>query len=352
MSAVRNRLEAMLNRIWYGETYSYVLLLPLSGLFALLVALRRYLYRQGILQSYRLPVPVVVIGNITVGGGGKTPVTLWLAEVLKGRGLKPAIISRGYGGKAAHTTVQVSADSDPGIVGDEPVLLARRSDCPVYVNANRVMAAAEAVKRGANIIISDDGLQHYRLQRDAEIAVVDGSRGLGNGHLLPAGPLREPASRLQSVDRIMIQGEIDGATTRYGNRGDDIRSTRFVLAGETLQRISDGACRGLSEFAGKTVHAVAGIANPERFFRQLECHGINVMRHPMADHARISAADVSFDDKLDVIVTEKDAVKCAGFAHEHLWCQPVHIAFTGDLQRQWIDALHAKLLASVAAESA
>lgn len=347
----RGRLEAILNRIWYGGTYSYVLLLPLSGLFALLVLLRRFLYRQGILQSHRLPVPVVVVGNITVGGGGKTPVTLWLADVLKGKGLNPAIISRGYGGKPAHATVLVTADSDPGVVGDEPVLLARRSDCPVYVNANRVSAAVEAIDMGADIIISDDGLQHYRLQRDAEIAVVDGSRGFGNRQLLPAGPLREPVSRLNTVDRIMIQGEIDDVSTRHGNRSDDIRNTRFALAGETLQRISDGACRGLSEFAGKSVHAVAGIANPERFFRQLECHGINVIRHPMADHASISEADVNFGDELDVIVTEKDAVKCTAFAHEHLWCQPVHLVFAGDLQRQWIDTLHADLLASVVQEA-
>lgn len=352
MRAVRDKLEAILNRIWYGKSYAYVLLLPLSVLFATVAALRRYLYRHGVLSSYKLSVPVVVIGNITLGGGGKTPVTLWLAKALKDKGLRPAIISRGYGGSGKDVTIKVTAKSDPGIVGDEPLVLASRSDCPVYVNPDRVTAANVAIDDGADIIISDDGLQHYRLKRDAEIVVIDGSRGLGNGHLLPAGPLREPESRLASVDRIMVQGEVDGTQSLYGNRTEDAGITQFSLAGETLLRISDGVCRGLSEFAGKSVHAVAGIANPERFFRQLECHGINVIRHPLADHASITSEDVNFDDELDVVVTEKDAVKCSNFAHDHLWCQPVHVAFAGNLKRHWIDTLYTKLMSCVSRESA
>jgi tetraacyldisaccharide 4'-kinase len=205
MSDTGGKLEAFINNIWYGKSHAYVILLPLTAVFALVAALRRYLYKQGILSSRKISVPVIVIGNIAVGGAGKTPVTLWLAEFLKEKGMDPAIISRGYGGKATSSTILVTGDSDPVLVGDEPVLLARRSGCAVFVDADRVQGAAAAVHNGADVILSDDGLQHYRLQRDMEIAVIDGSRGFGNGHLLPAGPLREPQCRLDTVDHIMVQ---------------------------------------------------------------------------------------------------------------------------------------------------
>ena len=352
MSDTGSTVESMLNRIWYGDSIAYLFLLPLSGLFALVAAARRFLYRKGILRSYRLPVPVVVVGNITAGGAGKTPVTVWLAEVLKSGGMNPAIISRGYGGNVADAVLQVTADSDPALVGDEPVLLARRTGCPVFVNANRVESALEAVGQGADVIISDDGLQHYRLRRDAEIAVVDGSRGIGNGYLLPAGPLRESERRLMSVDRVLVQRAVGDPGTRYGNRILDIRTSRFSLAGETLHKIADETTTELKTFDGQSVHAVAGIANPERFFSQLERHGMEVIRHPLPDHARISADDVNFGDELAVIVTEKDAVKCAEFAHERLWYLPVHVVFDIDQKTQWVTALHAKLQASDSQESA
>ena len=345
MSDTGGKLETFFNNVWYGKSYVYVVLLPLTAVFALVAALRRYLYRQGILSSKKVPIPVIVVGNIAVGGAGKTPITLWLAELLKAKGMNPAIISRGYGGKAASSTILVTGDSDAAQVGDEPVLLARRSGCPVFVNADRVQGALSAVHNGADVIISDDGLQHYRLQRDIEIAVIDGSRGFGNGHLLPAGPLREPVSRLDVVDRILIQCARVGES---GMPGD--RATHFFLAGETLHKVSDGSSRALSELAGKTVHAVAGIANPTRFFEQLERHDINVHRHPMPDHAPIAAADVQFDDGVDVIITEKDAVKCKNLSHEHLWYLPVNVAFNDDEDMQWIDALHGKLRTSVSQE--
>jgi tetraacyldisaccharide 4'-kinase len=352
MSDTGNTVESLINRIWYGDSLTYLFLLPLSGLFALIAAARRLMYRKGILRSHKMPVPVVVVGNITAGGAGKTPVTVWLAEVLKGKGMSPAIISRGYCGNVTDAVLEVNAASDPGLVGDEPVLLARRTGCPVLVNANRVESALKAVSQGADVIISDDGLQHYRLRRDAEIAVVDGSRGLGNGHLLPAGPLRESERRLMSVDRVMVQRAVGDAGTLYGNRTLDIRTSRFSLAGETLHNIADETKTELKKFDGQSVHAVAGIANPERFFRQLESHGIKVIRHPLPDHARITAADVSFDDELAVIVTEKDAVKCTAIAHERLWYLSVHVVFDVDQQTQWVAALHAKLQASQTQESA
>ena len=352
MSGMGNTVASMLNRIWYGGSVAYLFLLPLSGLFALLAAARRYLYQKRILRSYRMPVPVVVIGNITAGGAGKTPVTVWLAEVLKDRGMNPAIVSRGYGGKVGDAVLPVTAESDPGVVGDEPVLLARRTGCPVLVNANRVESARLAIEQGADVIISDDGLQHYRLRRDAEIAVVDGSRGLGNGHLFPAGPLRESERRLSTVDRVLVQRAVGDGRTRYGNRIFDFRTSRFSLAGATLHKVADETTTELRQFVGQSVHAVAGIANPERFFLQLERHGINVLRHPLPDHARISADDVSFDDELAVIITEKDAVKCAGIAHERLWYLPVHVVFDVDQKTQWVTALHTRLLAAYSQDPA
>jgi len=342
MSDKGGKREALVNKIWYGESLAYAVLLPFTAIFAAVAAVRRFLYRQGILRSHKIPVPVVVVGNIAVGGAGKTPITLWLADIFKSRGKNPAIISRGYGGKERSSTILVTGDSDPGLVGDEPVLLARRSGCPVFVDPNRVSAALSAVHAGADVIISDDGLQHYRLQRDIEIAVVDGARGFGNGHLLPAGPLREPISRLDSVDRILVQnGKVD---FRSGLPGE--KTSCFTLAGAELRRVNEEKIIALSQLSGQSVHAVAGIANPLRFFEYLERHGINVIRHPMPDHARLSAASVTFDDDLAVIVTEKDAVKCKEFAHDHLWYLPVDVIFEGEEDMQWIEALHAKLQAS------
>jgi len=347
MAKAGGGMESFANRIWYGNFRLHLLLLPLTPLFAAVAASRRFLYRYRILKSYRIPVPVIVVGNITVGGSGKTPITLWVARELQGSGLNPAIISRGYGGTSGNGTTLVTAQSDPAVVGDEPVLLARRTDCPVYVNSNRVDAAEAAVSGGANIIVSDDGLQHYRLQRDAEIVVLDGERGLGNGHLLPAGPLREPEGRLESIDRILIQCEIDGALPRYGNRAFDRRTTRFTLVGDAVENVADGSIRPVEEFSGKTVHAVAGIANPDRFFRQLEYLGLDVKRHPLPDHAVIAADDIAFDDDLDVIVTEKDAVKCKAIAHERLWFLPVHAAFDSEENMQWAKSMRSKLMESV-----
>jgi tetraacyldisaccharide 4'-kinase len=352
MKNTGGKLEAFINNVWYGDSHTYIVLLPLTALFALLAALRRYLYRQGILGSKKIPVPVVVIGNIAVGGAGKTPVTLWLAGFLKDKGLNPAIISRGYGGRKTSSSVLVTAESDPALVGDEPVLLARRSGCPVFVDADRVRAALSAVRNGADVILADDGLQHYRLRRDIEIVVVDGSRGFGNGHLLPAGPLREPMSRLDTVDRILLQQVSGSEKGRDNSAAFAERTTRFSLAGQTLKRIGDGQTRVLSELSGKSVHAVAGIANPNRFFEFLEQHDIEVLRHPKPDHARLSDADIRFDDDLDVIVTEKDAVKCANLSHGRLWYLPVTVTFGNDEDMQWIDALRAKLRASVSQEPA
>lgn len=351
MSKEHGGLEAFFNNVWYGKSFWFVVFLPLTIVFALIASLRRVLYRNGILSSENVTVPVVVVGNIAVGGAGKTPVTLWLAQYLKSKGMNPAIISRGYGGEATSSTVIVNEQSDPALVGDEPVLLARRSGCPVFVDADRVRGATNAIENGFDVILSDDGLQHYRLQRDIEIAVVDGSRGFGNGWLLPAGPLRELVSRLATVDRVLVQqGKADDS--RLADETFSDRVTNFSLVGETLLKVTDGRLLQLSELAGKSVHAVAGIAHPERFFKYLEQQGIKVLRHPLRDHARLSDTDVHFDDDLDVVVTEKDAVKCTAFAHDRLWYLPVDVVFEKGADMQWLGALHDKLQLSVTQEPA
>lgn len=349
--SIAQKLQDVAHIVWYGDSRAYIALLPLSWLFAGLASLRRFLYRRGVLKSYRMPVPVIVVGNITAGGSGKTPVTLWLAIWLKRVGKKPAIVSRGYGGQGSAVTESVTADSDPAIVGDEPVLLASRSGCPVYVDTNRVFAAQAAVAGGADIIICDDGLQHYRLQRDAEIAVIDGMRGIGNGHLLPAGPLRESEGRLDSVDRIMIQCEADESQPRYGNRAIDRRTTRFVLGGDRVRHLKTGSTRPLTEMKSHRVHAVAAIGNPERFFRYLEHYGLYVQRHPLADHAAISADDLQFDDDLPVIITEKDEVKCRRIASDKVWSLPVSLHLLGDESTRWLNALNTRLTDLAAAKT-
>lgn len=336
-------MEDWLSGVWYGNGAGKVLLLPLSGLFRLVTFLRRHLYSRGILRSYRLPVPVVVVGNLSVGGTGKTPLVLWLAMALRHLGLRPGIVSRGYGGKAQSWPQTVTTDSDPALVGDEPVLLAARSGCPVVVGPDRVAAATRLLKRDVDLILSDDGLQHYRLIRDVEIVVVDASRGLGNGACLPAGPLREPIGRLGSVDYLVINGEgplPDGCA----DAGIPVLHMRMT-AGPVLPLLG-GAARTLSDFAGVKVHALAGIGNPDRFFALLAAAGIEYIPHPHPDHAELTASEVTFDDDYPVLMTEKDAVKCAGFATEECWSVPVDLIFV----RGPVDALLTRIRSTAGEE--
>ena len=295
-------LIAGLQSHWHRITLLHFLLLPLSIIFRLLVALRRLLYRSGVLPSEKLSVPVIVVGNITVGGSGKTPLTLWLAQQLIEQGWHPGIISRGYGG-TANTPQSVSSRSDPTQVGDEPLMMAQRNVCPVWIGQNRV-AAAHALMRAhpeCDVIISDDGLQHYRLQRDVEIAVVDGVRRFGNGFLLPAGPLREPLSRLNSVHAVVVQGgEATADQYRMQLQGDHFYN---LLKPDLIAHAAD--------FADQTVHAIAGIGHPQRFFTQLQNMGLQVRAHPFPDHHRYTPAELVYHDADAILMTEKDAVKCA-----------------------------------------
>jgi len=301
-----------IHRVWYEGAASGWLLLPLSVLYGLLLKLRGLLFDVGIFRSYKAEAPVIVVGNITAGGTGKTPTVIWLVQALRAKGFTPGIVSRGYGGSHSGAAMRVDAHSDTSLVGDEPVLLAKRGQCPVVVDADRVRATAMLIEDGVNLIIADDGLQHRRLQRDYEICVVDGERGLGNRRLLPAGPLREPASRLETVDQVLVNG-----TNALAN------AMAFELRAMDACRLNGSLARPLEGFKDMTVHAVAGIGNPKRFFDLLRSHGIQVIEHEFPDHAEISLSELDFDDTFDVFMTEKDAVKLDGHLSDKYWHVPV-----------------------------
>lgn len=317
-------LAQRLPRLWFRPKLAIGLvpLLPLSWLFFSLVWLRLFFYRVGWLKSHALPVPVVVVGNLTVGGSGKTPCVLWLTESLRELGWRPGIISRGYGG-AGEAVQSVTSESDASLVGDEPLLLARRSRLPVFVGRDRV-ATAQALLQShpeCNVIISDDGLQHYRLRRDAEIVIFDG-RGSGNSKLLPAGPLREPLSRLATVTAV-VWNSCDGLPSKTAAK---FRIPQFSmrLLGRRFQALND-ASRFCSpeNFQGKEVHAIAGIGDPSRFFAQLDVLDIRFQAHPFPDHFSYGAHDLAFARNGVILMTEKDAVKCRHLVLGEAWVLPV-----------------------------
>jgi tetraacyldisaccharide 4'-kinase len=323
-------------RHWYRLSAVSLLLFPVSLAFRALVALRRALYRCGALPSVRLPVPVIVIGNLTAGGTGKTPLVLWLVDELARRRRKPGIVCRGYGGTAASPRAVAPGD-DPVLVGDEPALLAERAGCPVWIGADRPAAARAllAANPGCDVIVCDDGLQHYRLQRDVELAVED-ERGFGNGFMLPAGPLREPASRPVDARVINRSGEAgpanpQGATPAF--------AMRLVPSG--LVRVSDPRARlPAAEIAGKRLHAVAGIGDPGRFFRSLERIGLRVTAHPFPDHHRFSPEDLAFPECDYIVMTEKDAVKCRRFGRSDLVALRVEAAAEPALAELIMSRIH------------
>ena len=301
-----------LDHYWSSVNGVSLVLLPLSYLFGLIAGVRRLAYRIGLIRTHRFPVPVLVVGNITVGGTGKTPLVTWLADHLRAQGWRPGIVSRGYGGGARHWPQQVRADSDPAAVGDEAVMLADLTACPMCVGPDRP-AAVEALLQhtDVNIVISDDGLQHYALARDLEIAVVDGARRLGNGFLLPAGPLREPESRLEDVDLVVVNGQ--GAEGEFSMQPH--RATARPLAG--------GEGVEMARFSGTPVNAVAGIGNPQRFFDLLHRYRIDVRAHVFPDHHAFAPGDLVFDQDLPILMTEKDAVKCRRLPCRDCWV--VHV---------------------------
>lgn len=294
------------------------LLLPVGALFFILAGLRRLLHRVGILATKRLPVPVVVVGNITAGGSGKTPLVIWLVEELKRRGRRPGVVSRGYGGDAEGVR-EVGPSDAAETVGDEPLLIRRRACCPVFVGRDRAAAAQALLKEylDCDVIVCDDGLQHYRLARDVEIAVVD-RRGVMNGWPLPAGPLREPVSRLASVDAVVANG--------WGGKAP----FRMRLEGDRFHRLGGDEVCTVAAFASRRLHAVAGIGEPLRFFDHLAALGLSFESHAFPDHHPYSAADLAFDGDA-ILTTEKDAVKFGALATLPVWVLPVTATVTPDL---------------------
>ena len=304
MAAQGDGLEAA----WYRGDRWLWLLRPLEWLFRLLAALRRRLYRSGIISSYRAPLPIVVVGNITVGGTGKTPVVIALVEALQAKGLRPGVVSRGYGATNADFPHRLSESSDARQSGDEPLLIHRRTQVPCVVDSDRANAVQVLLRHNElDLVICDDGLQHYALARDFEIAVVDATRRLGNGFCLPAGPLREPASRLLSVDKVLYRGSDSAA--------DGVRYEPKVWV-----NLQTGEQRPLDEFSGGVLAlALAGIGQPQQFYSTLDSLGVTYQIRGFPDHHSYTAQDFAALDESLVLMTEKDAVKCQSLAGPNAW---------------------------------
>ena len=308
---------------WYGDAPVPVHARLLAAMFGALVALRRWLYRRGVLRSHRVGVPVVVVGNISVGGTGKTPFAIALVRRLRMAGRTPGVASRGYGREDEGTPRWVEAGDAAALAGDEPLLVARQTGAKVRVDRDRVAAARALVAAGCDVIVCDDGLQHYRLSRDVEVEVIDGRRRYGNAQLLPAGPLREPPARGKACDfRVVnLAGGETGASAHPAEPGFGEWPMR-LRAGDARPLLG-GRPKPLAAFAGQRVHAVAGIGHPQRFFTMLREAGIAVVPHAFPDHHRYEAEDFRFGSDLPVLMTEKDAVKCEGLAGERFYAVPV-----------------------------
>lgn len=305
---------------WYQGAWWLYLLSPLSLVYWLVITLRKQCYRWGLFSSYRSSLPVIVVGNITVGGTGKSPLVSCLVRSLQDRGYRPGIVSRGYGAQIAKTECrEVSADSQAHEVGDEPLMLKQMLACPVFVSPNRKLSVRALEAQGCDVVICDDGLQHYALQREVEVCVFDGERGAGNQWLLPAGPLREPLSALSELDCVVVNGEDRVPSSQM----PELPVFRMDLRPSGLLPLSGGQRRSLDSMSGQTVNAVAAIGNPERFFSMLESKGIIVVRHAFEDHHHYKQSDFEFSESLPLVMTEKDAVKCRGLDLPDAWYVPV-----------------------------
>jgi tetraacyldisaccharide 4'-kinase len=309
---IRNKLI----HVWYQERPSLLsrLLYPFSLLFRVVTVARRLCYRFHLLRSQSFSAPVIVVGNITVGGTGKTPMVIHLVELLTAHGYHPGVVSRGYGGTATHATL-VTENSDAKQIGDEALLIARQTRAPVVVAKKRCQAVKKLLaEKQCDVIISDDGLQHYAMVRDVEVAMLDGKRRLGNMHMLPAGPLREPIDRLREVDALVIT---------EGEAFNDEYAMTLAPADYLIAVTDPSKTLAVSTLTEQSVHAVAGIAHPERFFVTLNALGVKAERHVFPDHYAYTAKDLNFADDKPVIMTEKDAVKCRPFAGQNVWYLPV-----------------------------
>lgn len=336
----------LIEQVWFkkhrAKYWLVPLLLPLSALFYLLSLLRRLAFKLGVLKSFNVDAPVIVVGNIGVGGNGKTPVVVHLVELMKTLGFKPGVISRGYGGKA-DTYPYLLDDSSTSIqAGDEPILIYQRCHVPVVVGADRVANAKWLITQGCNIVISDDGLQHYRLQRDIELIIVDAKRLFGNGLLLPAGPLREGKWRLQQADLVIFNG-----AHVTSNNNKNIESLFMTLTGNELIHIKSGEKLLLTEFikTWHSVNAIAGIGDPQRFFDTLKTLGFNIIKQQgFIDHKNFTLDDLNqFKTDLPLLMTEKDAVKCQSFAQDNWWYLPVRAQFSEQDEQALMQCIKKKL---------
>jgi tetraacyldisaccharide 4'-kinase len=335
----RSRIEQM----WYSRERP-LWLAPLSMLYGAVMGLRGLLYGIGLRHRVKVGVPVVVVGNLTVGGTGKTPLVAWLASSLAAVGLRVAVVSRGYGGRARGVT-RVTVHSRPSEVGDEPLLLARRAQATVFIGKDRVAAAKAAVADKADIVICDDGLQHLALVRNCEIVVIDGQRGFGNGCLLPRGPLRESPRRLRRVNAVVMNGNVTAPGFQVPRFVSHTLFTMRMRPGDARPVAGSGSLRSLASFRGNGVHAVAGIGNPQRFFDMLRESGLTFYEHPFPDHHAFKPGDLNFGDSLPLLMTEKDAVKCATFADDRCWYVPVTAEFAEAEARGLIDLILARVKA-------
>jgi len=314
---------------WYNGHPALMLLRPLEFLYRRVVLNKRAKFLAGDGDIYKAPVPVFVVGNITVGGTGKTPLILWMIEHCRQRGLRVGVVSRGYGAKPPGFPWRVEPEQSASEAGDEPLLIVQRSGVPLVIDPNRgsaVRALLEA--EPLDLILSDDGLQHYRLARDLELVLIDAARGLGNRRCLPAGPLREPEERLKDVDALLYNGATADRDDGYA----------FTLKPSALVNLRSGERKPVEHFpAGQALHAVAGIGNPQRFFNTLEGLHWRPVPHAFADHAVYSAQALTFTPPLPLIMTEKDAVKCRAFAKEDWWYLAVD-AVPSDAFISWFDS--------------
>lgn len=327
-------LSRWLQSVWWRAAAPPAVLLPLAALYGSIAAA---LAKRRRARAQRLPVPVIVVGNIAVGGSGKTPVTLALIELLRDLGHTPGVLSRGYGGMGPFPLL-VDTDTSPELAGDEPALIAQRSHAPVCVAPNRVEAGLALLREHprVDVLICDDGLQHYALGRDLEFCVIDGRRGHGNGHRLPAGPLRETVARAQQCALQLVNG---GDAMRFG-----AQAVGFALDMDHAIHLASGEQRPLAAFAGVPVDAVAGIGDPQRFFAQLQSLGLTVRGHAFADHHVYQERDFDFADRRPVLMTEKDAVKCRHLdiaAEGGIWSVPVTLRWSADGEARVRKCLHA-----------
>ena len=314
--------------VWYQQKQPSKIQLLLSKLFGGVVAFRKYLYKIKILRSHKVKAPVFVIGNITAGGGGKTPVVIWLTNKLRELGHKPGIISRGYGGKRDVEPMYVTPHTSAAASGDEALLLARKTEAPVFVAKKRIKAARQLIRQyQVNCIVSDDGMQHYALHRDAEIVMIDAALGLGNERMLPAGPLREKKERLQDVDMVLYKGHKEDAAYYE------------FKPGEIYQLNKPSQKAKLSDFRSQKLHAMAGIANPDSFFKMLSAQGLAIIKRYLPDHHQLKPEDFEFEDDFPILITEKDAVKCTDFALDNVWVVSMEIEMNAQAETAFKDLI-------------